>query len=1379
MQLIQEIIRLQQMIKDEYPNISNSSESCTSADSINGLLPAINKATNELLLHNDFYLAIEKGLIILGNACNIDRIYLYKNSYYPNNNHSNKIIQWQSSVYETHSDNSSLHNFSFADMDILMEALGAGTIFNEIVSCLNHSNTKTYLQSQSVLSILAMPIFIDSVCWGFIRFDECKYEHKWSIDDIALLKNFINSVTRTIERFIFEQKLIQSEERYKRITDGITDYLYSVILENGKVVQTVHNPGCIAITGFTPEEFMNDPYLWIHMVIPEDREKIANRFSGIRDGLIFHQTVEHRIICKNGKIKWVSDTTIPKHNNEGELISYDGVIKDISERKQAEFLLQQTRQNYESFFNTIDEFLFVLDNQGNIIHTNNTVIERLGYVKEELIGKSVLMVHPQERREEAGRIVGEMLQGISEFCPVPIITKTGVQIPVETRVSPGFWDGNPVIFGVTKDISKLKLSEEKFSKLFHLNPSACGLSDLENQKYIEVNDAFYSLFGFQKDEVIGKTAIELGIMTPDLIQEVLQKALANDSIINIEANLKAKNGDMKYVLLSSENIYLQEKKMRYTVVHDITDRKQAELALQENNSKLEIAMKSASMSWWKMNIKTGHIWFEKRKAELLGFSPDKFKHYGDFMELIHPKDYNLTMHAMYEHLHGNMEKYEVEYRIRTISGEYKWFYDIGQIEKDIFGKPTDFVTGMVKDITERKLAEQALKKSEEKYRLIAENTTDVIWNFNIETRKFTYISPSIIHLSGFTPEEALNLNLSEMLDFNSAKIAIPKLDNRIRQFNNGDNSAKTQIDQFRQMCKNGSSIWVEMASSFILDNDGKIIDLLGVSRNIEKRKEDEEKLAISERRYKTISRLSSDFSYSCIHSDGAYQVDWITEAFFSITGYSQKDLDEQKCWLFVTHADDRKQAIDSLYQLSIGEHLQIEFRIVTKNGLYKTILNKMECVEDSPNNGSKRIFGAVQDITDRKITEEVIKENESRLSNLVHIFQLEQPSVKEVLDITLLKSIHLTKSSFGYIYVYNDKSQLFSLISYYDNGHCDLKESELLSEVALSNSPIWLNAVGKKTAIVNNDFNQLLMDLVPSKNNLHIIDKHITIPIFSGNKIVAIATVANKKELYSQADILHLTLLMNSVWKVVERKNIEIELIQKNNELLELNADKDRFVSILAHDLKSPFNTILGFLNLLTDNIDKYDIDKIYSQLNLINTSAHRVFNLLEDTLLWARAQSGKIPFEPQKINFHAISSEVIDFLKPNAIDKNISINCFATEDIILYADANMVKIVLRNLLSNAIKFTNNSGKINLFAEQDNSMVTITVADNGVGIQADTLSKLFSISHKISTDGTANEKGTGIGLLLCKEFVEKHGGKIWVQSNQSNGCSFSFTIKRC
>jgi len=260
---------------------------------------------------------------------------------------------------------------------------------------------------------------------------------------------------------------------------------------------------------------------------------------------------------------------------------------DISIKNESDALIEHNQKNFETFFNSIPDFLFVLDEQACIINCNATVIHRLGYTLEELTGKSVLMIHPAERRDEAGRIVGEMLCGKADFCPVPIITKSGTQIPVETRVSHGIWNNKPVLFGVTKDISRLVLSEEKFSKVFYLNPSACGLSDLENQQYVEVNEAFYALFGFNKNEVIGKTAMELNLFSQEARMALLQKTNSNGNIISAEVGLKAKNGDIKQVLLSSENIYVQDKKYRFTVVHDITELNHAKEIINHQNKDLQ------------------------------------------------------------------------------------------------------------------------------------------------------------------------------------------------------------------------------------------------------------------------------------------------------------------------------------------------------------------------------------------------------------------------------------------------------------------------------------------------------------------------------------------------------------------------------------------------------------------------------------------------------------------------------------------------------------------------------------------------------------------------------------------------------------------------
>ena len=242
----------------------------------------------------------------------------------------------------------------------------------------------------------------------------------------------------------------------------------------------------------------------------------------------------------------------------------------------------------------------------------------------------------------------------------------------------------------------------------------------------------------------------------------------------------------------------------------------------------------------------------------------------------------------------------------------------------------------------------------------------------------------------------------------------------------------------------------------------------------------------------------------------------------------------------------------------------------------------------------------------------------------------------------------------------------------------------------------------------------------------------------------------------------------------LQLRSAEIESV--NNKLTNLNADKDRFMSILAHDLKSPFNLLLGFSALLLENIHEYDIDKIKKQLTFINSSAQNIYTLLDNLLMWAHAQAGHLQFRPQDCNFAKTIADIIEVLSPTANEKKISINQSGTIDITVYADVDMLKTVLRNLISNAIKFSNSEGKIDITVSKSSSEIMISVSDNGVGMKPETLSKLFDFAQIHTSPGTSGEKGTGLGLLLCKEFVENHGGRIWAESELKHGSTFRFTL---
>ncbi len=244
-----------------------------------------------------------------------------------------------------------------------------------------------------------------------------------------------------------------------------------------------------------------------------------------------------------------------------------------------------------------------------------------------------------------------------------------------------------------------------------------------------------------------------------------------------------------------------------------------------------------------------------------------------------------------------------------------------------------------------------------------------------------------------------------------------------------------------------------------------------------------------------------------------------------------------------------------------------------------------------------------------------------------------------------------------------------------------------------------------------------------------------------------------------------LYLLALSYFKIANRSR---KIRHQNEELHKLNATKDKFFSIIAHDLKSPFNSIIGFSRILIDQVEKKKYDGIARYADIIHQSSNSAMELLMNLMEWSQSQTGRISFNPEKINLSALAKEVELLFTDVAKHKSIEIINKVPEGMMVFADYDMVGTIFRNLISNAIKFTHPGGEIIINAREVARGHVVSVSDTGVGIPQNKIKKLFRIDESYSTAGTQNEKGTGLGLILCKEFVEKHRGKIWVETWEKN-----------
>jgi PAS domain S-box-containing protein len=253
--------------------------------------------------------------------------------------------------------------------------------------------------------------------------------------------------------------------------------------------------------------------------------------------------------------------------------------------------------------------------------------------------------------------------------------------------------------------------------------------------------------------------------------------------------------------------------------------------------------------------------------------------------------------------------------------------------------------------------------------------------------------------------------------------------------------------------------------------------------------------------------------------------------------------------------------------------------------------------------------------------------------------------------------------------------------------------------------------------------------------------------------------------------------LFGIITDITISKKTDEEIIKSVEELKKLNETKDKFISIISHDLRTPFTSILGFADLLLNDESLSNSEK-KQYIKFIHESAQTMLSLVNSVLDWTRLQTGRIKFEPEKVNMSEVIRHIINSLSAVAMHKGIKIYNLIDENLILFVDKNLISLIFYNLISNAIKFTNQNGRIEISASQNSTRTfyNFSVKDNGIGIKPEDLNKLFSVDSKFTTEGTLGEKGSGLGLSLVKEMIEKHHGKIWVESQYGKGSNFQFSL---
>ncbi len=651
------------------------------------------------------------------------------------------------------------------------------------------------------------------------------------------------------------------------------------------------------------------------------------------------------------------------------------------------------------------------------------------------------------------------------------------------------------------------------------------------------------------------------------------------------------------------------------------------------------------------------------------------------------------------------------------------------LNKDIDREETSLLKSIAIDIglalhnieleEKNKLVESNLQESEKRYRKVVENAIDIIFTNDL-LGNFTYVNKAGLINTGYSKDEILRLNCMDLI--------LPeyrqKLNNfYLKQFHTKQPAAYIEFPFYT---KSGEPKWYGQNTTLLLEN-GKVVGFHNISRDITDRKQMEAALKESEKRYRQLVELSPDAII--VHTKG--KIIYVNEASLRLFGTSNRDDLINKSITNFLHPD----SIDivrarSKHLLKNGSNALLqEQKFLRLDGTSISVE-----VSASPiifqNESSIQVV--IRDITERKHVENELRKRQLEVNTLL--------------------------DSLPGLAFFKDKNFRYLIVN---QRFCDAMGYSKEEIIGKTDFELLPRHIAEK-------YNTDDLEVINS-GNAHYIREEQTIIL---GKLVTIGT--RKVPLKDEAE--QVVGLIGLGFDVTERKEAEEAIKKYSKELEEVNASKDKFFSIISHDLRSPFQGLLGISSIIKEEFDNLATDEIKLFINNLHNSAKNLFNLIENLLQWSRIQRGKLDLQPSVIELYEEVIYIINLLQQNAINKKIALINTVSRNIFVKSDINILTSTLQNLISNAIKFTRNGGEIKISSEIEDEFIKVTVSDNGVGIPEDNLQKLFRIDNQVSTLGTERESGTGLGLVICKELIEKQGGKIWVESKLGAGSSFTFTL---
>jgi PAS domain S-box-containing protein len=893
--------------------------------------------------------------------------------------------------------------------------------------------------------------------------------------------------------------------------------------------------------------------------------------------------------------------------------------------------------------------------------------------------------------------------------------------------------------------TELRLSEERFSKAFRANPAAMLIVSVNNGIIIDINQSICQIFGYTREEVIGRTGKEINLFADSAEREIAMRQFRQDGhVTNFEITLRTKNGEPRHMLGSMEGITLGGEACMLLAYYDITSRKQAELNLLFERDRLARVAETVPglICSFRLNPDGTYAMPYASPAieDIYGLRAEQIRDDSSpLFALIHPQDLGHVNDSILQS-GRSMTPWQDEYRyLHPQKGEI-WLEGRSMPVRDPDGGITWH--GFISDITARRRADEALRESEKRYRLISENSGDVIWILDLATQRFTYVSPSVYRLRGLTPAEVMVEPMAKAISAASYAEIVSELPSRIGRLLAGDETARIKTSDVEQLHKDGSIIPTEVVTTLVTDAAGQVVEVIGASRDVSDRKRAEKLRRASEEKYRglmesldtVISVIDEQGRFSFMNEIAAHELGGTPDTF---TGKTMAELFPEP---FAAKQLGDVQSVIREDQGKVYENITL---VRGEKRWYRT---SIQPIHDEAGRCVEVLLNAT-DITQ-------MKENQADLEEWTRT--LEQRVQERAAELSDLYN----NAPCGYHSL--DKNGLFFLVNDTELGWLGYTREELLGKICVVDILTPASA-----AVFRNTFPQYQISGIINDLELEMVRK-------DGSILPILLNATAVRDEAGNFVMSRSTILDHSGRKQAEQANriLTQSLEWRTRDLEASNRELEAFAYSVSHDLRAPLRSIEGFSSILQEDYSAILDAEGIQLLSVVRANAKKMDLLITDLLGLARVSRIAIKFS--QVDMTELARQVYNELAPPVVQEKFS---FVLGDLpAASGDETLLRQVWVNLLSNAIKYTlpQAERRIQISACVEEKRVVYSVKDSGVGFDETYAGKLFGVFQRLHR--AEDFEGNGVGLAVVRRIITRHGGETWAEGKVEQGATFYFSL---